>query len=229
MVSAETTTIQGFVQSPDGDVMDNATVTVYGYVSDETNSTSTDQTGYYMLTLEEGYTNITVLGGIAGSLPYHVDLLLLAGGQSWWNVTLQMDVDAFLEGFVLDDDGDAVSNVSIELQDLEQGFIVSNSTVSDFDGSYLLGTNSGGSYLLLAYGDGYEIFTTFVDPVAGSTTVPIFMEATTPVTDGDGTGSDTVDDDEDTSVFLSSEFLLIQGIYIVVILVLLLLLYRRST
>ena len=115
---------------------------------------------------------LVMIGALMGVLS---GTLILQGNPSGLlNSSIFKSTDSLdIHGFVLDEDGDPVANVSIELVDLDSGREI-NSSMSDENGRYVINSVLAKEYELHLMKEGYEtVILSFVPEPIGITTTMV--------------------------------------------------------
>ncbi|CAG5077699.1 carboxypeptidase regulatory-like domain-containing protein [Parvicella tangerina] len=145
-------TAQGIVRNEDGSPAGNVEVTLKDDAGNIIYSGKTDEDGYYQFPLEEDrtYTALASDGLLSGEETFTTD----ENYDPLEDTDIVLTSGTFVEGVVLDEDGNPVSGAEVKLYDDEGNLIAS--TVSDENGEYHFNLKNDENYQIVATTDGFE-------------------------------------------------------------------------
>lgn len=151
------TTLKGYVIDTSNIGVSCAQISVSGMDIEYTNSTQTENDGYYEFSVLGGYVSVRV--SVDGYQEY-INILNVYDAELWNNVTLQTSTGATITGYVFDSMGTFLNNVTIMARDAYSSN--GNSTTTDFDGFYEIKTDYS-LVILTSARESYNLYATLLD------------------------------------------------------------------
>ncbi|MFA5772819.1 MAG: PKD domain-containing protein [Thermoplasmata archaeon] len=151
------TTLKGYLIDASDTGIGNAQISISGIDTEYTNSTQTGYDGYYEINVPNGYASIRA--SAAGYQEY-INILNIYDTEYWNNITLQPSVETMITGYVFNDTGAFLNNVTITARDIHSSN--GNVTTTDFDGFYEIKTEYS-LVILTAARESCNLYVTVID------------------------------------------------------------------
>lgn len=145
-------TAQGVVKNEDGSIAANVDVELRNADGEIIYKGKTDENGYYQFPLEEDrtYTAYASDGNLSGEDTFTTD----ENYDPLQDKDIVLTSGTFVEGVVLDEDGNHVADAEVKLFD-DEGNLIST-TMTDENGEYHFNLKNDENYQLIAQTEGYE-------------------------------------------------------------------------
>jgi hypothetical protein len=151
------TTLKGYVIDTSSIGIGNVEIGIYGIDTTYTNSTQTGYDGYYEINVLGGY--VSIRASMSGYQEY-MNIINVGNAEFWNNITLQSSVEGRITGYVFNNTGVFLNNVTIAVRDIYSSN--GNTTTVDFDGFYDIKTEYS-LVVLTAARESYNLYVTLID------------------------------------------------------------------